>query len=306
MQAVPSSCIPRHGGDKPISVVTGYVPQAEKSAVTQAHSGLRGNMGAAELAHDAKYLLGSLRAYSELITIPGVLAEEYRHLAQELQVLTDRSTAMLGHLVALDTAQLPGEISAELEATVLPDAVLDLLGLLSRMAGRAVTFFCSPSSYLPVAITRTRFERILVNLVKNAAESGSPNSTVAVTLVGMRDQIQDAMALVLTVQSRAHTSSSGRDRGAITTRNPTGGDARRAIGLQVVCELAESSGATVEIEGELGTGMSVSVSWPAIDPQQKPVRPEMVREPLRGTFHLSGLTLPAEVSPAVLAGGEAC
>ena len=53
----------------------------------------------AGLAHDAGNLLGALSLYSELLAMPGVLHEEYRGFAAELQLLSDRSWAMIHRLV---------------------------------------------------------------------------------------------------------------------------------------------------------------------------------------------------------------
>lgn len=306
MQATPSSFnLTPPMGDKTMAVVAGFPQRADAGAAREARSRRRREEGAAGLRHDAGHLLGALQMYSELMTTPGVLSDEYRHLAQELQVLSDRSAAVLGRLMTLGAAaMLPANTGAEMEATVLPDAVLELLGLLSRMAGRGVTFFCSPSAYLPVAVSRSGFERILVNLVKNAAEAGPASGTVAVTLVGMHDRAQDALVLVLTVQGRGRGSSSGRVRSVTTGRGLADEDVRSSIGFQVVRELAESSGAKVELESELEAGTSVSVSWPAINPRRR--RPEVIGEPLSVNLRLSGLELPEETAAVALTGGEAC
>lgn len=303
MQALPSSSTATPVGDKTMAVVTGFSHRADAGAARASWGREEGGTG---LVHEAGHLLGALRRYSELMATPGVLSEEYRHLAQELQVLSDRSAAMLGRLMTPGAAEvLPAKMGSAMEATVLPEAVLELLGLLSRMAGRAVTFFCSPSAYLPVAVSRSGFERILVNLVKNAMEDGPASGTVAVTLVGMRDPAGDALLLILTVQSRGQGSGSGRVRSVTTARGAAGGDVRRGTGFQVVRELAERSGAKVEVENELDAGTSVSVSWPAIDPPRGR-RHEMAGERPAGSFRLSGLKLPARTGMAVLAGGEAC
>ena len=208
MQALASSSASEQVLRKTMAVAAGF-PVIADGVVTNATADaarrrsrrpaeLGGEQGV-ELVHDAGHLLGALRMYAELMTTPGVLSEEYGHLAQELQVLSDRSAAMLGRLVLLGVETAPERAATEAEATVLPEAVLECLGLLSKIAGRAVTFFCSPSAYLPVAVGRPAVQRILVNLVKNAAEAGPAGETVAVTLAGMREPGRGTVELVLTV-----------------------------------------------------------------------------------------------------------
>ena len=282
------------GTRKTMAVVSGMPPGADAGVVRRPGYG-------ATLVHDAGHLVGALRRYSELMTTPGVLSEEYGHLAQELQVLSDRSAAMLGQLVTSGVDAAAETEPADAEATVLPEAVLDCLGLLSKIAGRAVTFFCSPTAYLPVAVRRSAFERIVVNLVKNAAEEASGNSTVAVTLVGMREAglERGSVQVVLTVQGRAVGSGRKTDQG---TGRAQAGDVRSGIGLQVVRELAESSGAKVEVESEVDAVTSVSVRWPVMDPRRdrRTVTEGMARE----RFAMAGL--PGMRSAQRLAGGETC
>lgn len=279
---------------KTMAVVSGTPPRADVGA------GLRADSGAA-LVHDAGHLVGALRRYSELMTTPGVLSEEFGHLAQELQVLSDRSAAMLGQLVTLGVDAAAEAQPAE--ATVLPEAVLDRLGLLSKIAGRAVTFFCSPSAYLPVAVSRSAFERIVVNLVKSATEETPGSSTVAVTLVGMRETGMDrgCVQVVLTVQGRAAGSGRKKEQGRGQAQ---AGDRLSGIGFQVVRELAEGSGAKVEVESEGTAATSVSVRWPVMDPRRER-RPAPVADgPAREQFALAGL--PGLRSAQGLAGGETC
>lgn len=301
MQGLPSSSSSDQVSRKTMAVVTEFLPLPDVG-VTAASLARRPRAGAA-LVEDAGHLLRALRTYAELMTTPGVLSDEYQHLARELQVLSDRSAAMLGRLVRLG----PGTTSASgaVEATVLPDAVLDGLGLLSKMAGRAVTLFCSPSAYLPVGVPRSAVERILVNLVKNAAETSTTGGTVAVTLVGMREAGLDGggMQVVLTVEGRGIGKSLAGMKELTASRVPCA-KPQRAVGLHVIRELAESSGAKVEVESALDGRTSVSVRWPVMDPG-KERRIGAGAERLAGNrLALAGLS--GAVPAGMLAGGEAC
>lgn len=300
MQALLNGCSSDQVSRQLMAVVTGLPGMADVGVGGLTPARKYAGQGP-ELVQDADHLVGALRRYSELMTTPGVLADGYGHLAEELQVLSDRSAAMLGRLVMLGVETAPERDGEETEATVLPEAVLDCLGLLSKIAGRAVTFFCSPSAYMPVGVSRSAVQRILVNLVKNAADAGPAGETVAVTLVGMRDLKQGAAQLVLTVQGRGRAVGSGRVPSI--NRREADGDVRHGICFQVVRELAESSGAKVEVEGEMGAATSVSVRWTAIDPRRER-RLGRAEHPVGGEFMSAGM--PETVSAEMLVGGEAC
>jgi len=123
----------------------------------------------AGLAHDAGNLLGALSLYSDLLAMPGVLHDEHREYAAELRMLSDRSWAMINRLVNHSRAAQPAK--AEGETTVLPDVVDRCRGLLSRVAGRTVEISYGVGAFQPVRVQVEAVERILTNLVKNAAEA---------------------------------------------------------------------------------------------------------------------------------------
>lgn len=225
------------------------------------------------LANEAGALLGALRMYTELIGMPGVLAGEHRHLAGELRVLSDRSSAMLERLLQVGTvaAAVPARTPRppEIEATVLPDAVLECLGQLSKLAGRAVTFFCAPSAYFPVAISRPGFEQVVTTLVEKVGRAAPRGDAIAVTLMGMREPgKRDAgMQLVLTVRDRGRGTNS-KDPEIPRVGRSAEPDAFCPSGFQPVRELVERSGGVFEMEGDPEQETVVSVSWPTLDPRR--------------------------------------
>src|SRR5215467_1016007 len=141
-----------------------------------------GPMGVAEgsgLAHDVGNLLGALSLYSELLAAPGVLNDEYREYATDLKMLSERSHAMVSRL--MDCARDFGA-DAEDAMTLLPVVVTRCRGLLSRVAGRKVEVEFGVGADRPVNVPAEAVERILVNLVKNAAESMTAEGTIAVSV----------------------------------------------------------------------------------------------------------------------------
>jgi signal transduction histidine kinase len=165
------------------------------------------------LLHDARNLMGALGLYCDLLAVPGVLKPEHRHYAEEVRLLGSRSGALIEHLMER-VVPLPGETSADgtdRETSALPAglgcaaqagalmstggpggdaetaaqpvslrAVVErCAGLLSRVAGgRSIEVSIGAAAAVPVRVAEEVVERILVNLVRNAAAAlaGHPPS----------------------------------------------------------------------------------------------------------------------------------
>jgi signal transduction histidine kinase len=117
-------------------------------------------------------------------------------------------------------------------------------------------------------------ERIVINLVKNAAEAMTGEGAIQVSLRGLGDR--GARRVVMTVSDTGCGMSEERVRalqemGSLPGLSGSsaggrfGGHGRRAgrrgIGFRVVRELAALSGGCLEIASELGVGTRVSVEW---------------------------------------------
>jgi nitrogen-specific signal transduction histidine kinase len=140
----------------------------------------------AGLAHDAGNLLGALSLYSDLLAMPGVLHEEHREYAAELRMLSDRSWAMINRLVNHSRAGLPVKMQPEI--SVLPDVVDRCKGLLGRVAGRTVEVSYGVGAFQPVRVPVEAVERILTNLVKNAAEATPWVGSISIHVEGVVDR----------------------------------------------------------------------------------------------------------------------
>ncbi len=157
------------------------------------------------LLHDASNLISALSLYCDLLLMPHVLKPEHRHYADEVRLLGTRSAAMIEQLmedripasqpqdperncIALPSkapsqrrstarAAVPGPppeaISLVAAAPVsLGSIVQRCSGLLSRVAGgRSVEVSYGEAAAVPIQIPAESIERILANLVRNAARA---------------------------------------------------------------------------------------------------------------------------------------
>jgi signal transduction histidine kinase len=248
-----------NGSAMPTMRKTADTPGAEAWAVAGVAEG-------AGLAHDAGNLLGALSLYSDLLALPGVLHEEHKEYANELRMLSDRSWAMIDRLVNHARAGRPVKVQGEF--SVLPDVVDRCRGLLSRVAGRTVEVSFGVGAFQPVKVAVESVERILTNLVKNAAEATPWVGAISIHVEGVRRQTQaedeePLRQVVMTIRD----CGCGMDQAAVRRLMQTGGISSangRGLGFRVVRELVALSGGTLVIESQPEVGTSISVEWSAM------------------------------------------
>jgi len=153
-------------------------PGTRQASAARAGHSERGT-GGAGLAHDASNLLAALMLYSELLSFPEVLPQRYRHYADDLKLLAERSRTLIDRLVSFGGA-VDRERTLDKGPVSLVDALMQCEGLLSTLARGALQMTFGAQAALPVAIAPESLERILVNLVKNAARATSNGGAVRI------------------------------------------------------------------------------------------------------------------------------
>jgi signal transduction histidine kinase len=156
----------------------------------------------AEVAHDARNMVTALGLYCDLLEEPGVLAAPFAHYGSELRMVAAASRRLVEKLVALDSREAPGagssrgvQLSLERQQgnaragdrleqvrrweLVAAEPIDSLAGellanrnLLIALAGPSIALTVDAEvGALPVKLTGEDLTRVLVNLVKNAAEA---------------------------------------------------------------------------------------------------------------------------------------
>uniref|UniRef100_UPI00131A866B sensor histidine kinase n=1 Tax=Granulicella sp. S190 TaxID=1747226 RepID=UPI00131A866B len=213
----------------------------------------------AGLAHDAGNLLGALSLYSDLLALPGVLHEEHKGYASELRMLSDRSWAMIDRLV--NHARSGRSVKVQVDTSVLPDVVDRCQGLLSRVAGRKVETSYGVGAFQPIRVPVESVERILTNLVKNAAEATPWVGPISIHVEGVMEQDdtegdEPQRKVVMTVTDRG----CGMDPAAVRRLMQGSGISKasgRGLGFLVVRELVASSGGCLKVESQPEVGTSI-------------------------------------------------
>jgi signal transduction histidine kinase len=260
-----------------MSLNRGAMPAVRRPVAPAGESAAAPVAGVAEgagLAHDAGNLLGALSLYSDLLAMPGVLHEEHREYANELRMLSDRSWAMINRLVNHSRSGLPVKVQGEI--SVLPNVVDRCRGLLSRVAGRTVEISFGVGAFQPVRVPVEAVERILTNLVKNAAEATPWVGAISIHVESVIEQAggeggEPQRRVVMTVRDRG----CGMDQAAVRRLMQTGGISSasgRGLGFRVVRELVAMSGGCLNVESQVDVGTSISAEWYAVKQTEAEMR----------------------------------
>ncbi len=185
----------------------------------------------AEVAHDARNMVTALGLYCDLLEEPGVLEPTFLHYGSELRLVAAASRRLVEKLVALDTFAIPEEELSNGAADAVGSAMADetrssgvenargwiLLparpiaslraeleanqSLLAALAGASISLTLNAEDgALPVSLTGEDLTRVLVNLVKNAAEAMSETGCITLALHEFHAGDDAAPWLVLTVE----------------------------------------------------------------------------------------------------------
>lgn len=247
--------------------------------------------GQAELAHDARNLVTALSLYCDLLDEPGVLAPTHRHYASELRLVAEGSRRLVERLSLPNSGHAGagspsagtsrqvrlGEGSSRSDRSSGTDALIDdlrqeLLGsrnLLAAIAGPAIAVTMTANGgHCGVAMTGENLIRLLVNLVRNAAESIQGRGGIAFTLDELSGSEGQARSVVLTVEDTGAGIAPNLlervfERGFTTRAESTG--SARGLGLSITRSILEAAGGRIRAENRNAGGARFILELPVRD-----------------------------------------
>jgi signal transduction histidine kinase len=244
----------------------------------------------AEVAHDARNMVTALGLYCDLLEEPGVLAAPYAHYGSELRLVAAASRRLVEKLVALDTARDPGSRGVKPETAersrqahrwdLLPAVLIDNLAgellanrnLLAALAGPTIALTVdTEAGALPVRLTGEDLTRVLVNLVKNAAEA-MPSGGKILLRLRQRPAVADhPERLLLTIDDSGPGILLGMldsiFEAGFSTQTASSGNggwpaAHRGLGLSISRSVIESAGGCIRAVNRTPSGASLEIELP--------------------------------------------
>lgn len=286
------------------------VPRGSRAPEPRQPQFLPSSRGGEGLLHDARNLVGTIGLYCDLLSMPGVLKPEHRQYPEERRLLGARSKSLIDHLMQSlftleGTASSPNNRLEAADANrparewirkrepdgvplnaMRPPSLRSVVercsGLLTRVAnGRPIEIAYGPAAAVPIDVPDEAIERILVNLVRNAAEAVDDRGSVNRRLAG--EPVQKAAGAICIVvgpmvsrvgEHKAWPFQRVRlvveDTGSGMTLQQldqlmTGHGARsrgHGIGFCVVRDLVAASAGEIRVMSEAQVGTRVQIEWP--------------------------------------------
>ncbi len=268
-------------------------------AVVESLASLRGESESlAEVAHDTRNMVTALGLYCDLLEEPGVLNPAFHHYGNELRLVATASRRLVEKLVVLDFRQGPAADLRGADRTgaeslgagrqertrrydLMPAEPIDNLAgevlancnLLAALAGPSITLTVdAEGGSLPVRLTGEDLTRILVNLIKNAAEAMPEGGRI---LLGLRERpVTDGAVEVLTLT--VEDNGPGIPKKALdkifdsgyTTR--AGGGSRpgdwpashHGLGLSITRSIVAAAGGSIHAANRAPTGARFEIELP--------------------------------------------
>jgi signal transduction histidine kinase len=259
-----------------------------------------GNRGenVAEVAHDARNMVAALDLYCDLLQQPGVLAEPFAHYGGELRLVAAASKRLVDKLAGLNPPDAlrhsasplgerksstpatrrplphPGEWKDVPAATItnLAEEVLANRSLLAALAGPTIALTVdAQGGCVPVRMTPEDLTRILVNLVKNAAEAMSAVGRIHISLWESCGESLSSPWITLNIEDNGPglpwsvVEKIFEPRPASKNEDPLAGDwptPHRGLGLSITRSIVEAAGGTIHAANRDPVGACFQIELP--------------------------------------------
>ena len=228
---------------------------------------------ASHLAHDARNWLTVLQVYCDLLRTSGAVAGNGRKWIEELSNAIERGQGLVTSL--LDSAQTFAPLQKSSPQAVAPPKPLDLavaiqrrLPLLRQMSGSKIQVEAKTVVHPgATALKELEFERILLNLARNAIDAMPHGGKLKIGLE--RGNSSERSSLVLKVSDTGSGIAAEFlphifDCGFSTKLNLNNPESGRGFGLAIVRELTLGAGGSVGVRSRIGHGTCFTIELPLL------------------------------------------
>lgn len=251
----------------------------------------------AEVAHDARNMVTALDLYCDLLQEPGVLAPSFAHYGPELRLVAAASRRLVDKLTALEPSEdsrasiltdLPASDAAAAPPRTQPpwksvfsmpienlaEELLINRNLLASLAGPTIALTVdAQGGAVAVHMTAEDLTRILVNVVKNAAEAMSAVGRIHISLWERSGETENCPWVTLNVEDNGPGLT---EKVLENIFEPWAADAshndpltrsewplaRRGLGLSITRSIVEAAGGTIRAANRDPVGACFQIELP--------------------------------------------
>lgn len=270
------------------------------TAIRRVTEGRRSGELLAELAHDARNMVAALSLYCDLLQQPGVLVRRFAHYAGELRLVTAASRGLVEKMAELEYEEKCGNSGREQEMdrdfelvaanelgalsaaadgafglpiTNLTEELLANRNLLAALAGPSISLTMeAEGGGQQVWITGEDLTRVLVNLVKNAAEAMPEGGRIRISVSERQAETGSAQQVLIAVEDSGpgipeelldRIFDRGYSTRATTTAEESGRPAAvRGLGLAISRSIVETAGGRLVAMNRRGGGVRLEMELP--------------------------------------------
>ncbi len=255
-----------------------------------------------EVAHDARNMVTALALYCDLLAEPGVLTDGYTHYANELRLVAAASRRLVEKLMLIDLGDSTGLEPVSLDRSLpqnrlsawptslagglpnpMPDDPIDNLqkellanrNLLDALTGLSIDISIrTEGGARPVRLSREDLTRVLVNLVKNAAEAMRKAGTIEITLRELPDAQGRTSTVALIVEDNGpgvpeelletifDSGYTTHAQGANEVQDGGWPVTHHGLGLAITRSLIETAGGTIHAANRSEGGARFTIELP--------------------------------------------
>jgi two-component system, cell cycle sensor histidine kinase and response regulator CckA len=227
---------------------------------------------ASHLAHDTRNWLTVLQVYCDLLRSSGAVAGHGRTWMDELSNAVERGQGLVTSL--LDSAQIASaRESSPAQAAAAGPKTLDLAAVIEKreplfrqMAGSTIRVESKIADRTETtALQEAEFDRILLNLVRNAIDAMPRGGRLTIELEHGDASRRSPLVLRVWDTGRGipadilpHIFESGYSTKLSAQHPPSG----RGYGLAIVRELTLAAGGSVRVRSRIGQGTCFTIEFP--------------------------------------------
>lgn len=235
------------------------------------------------LAHDLNNYLAAIRGHCELVRIRRPEGDALVAKMDRTISIVNKAASMIARLQTFSHRQPPQYAVVGLGAVI--ESMTTLIG---PTLGDNIRLRTSlPEDLWMVSADRTQLEQLIVNLLVNAREAMPEGGEILIHASNQEDVGPAGDQVLLSVSDTGiGVAPELRDQifePFVSTKTGSG-DGHGGLGLAIVYGIVDQHGGTIEVESEVGTGTTFSVSLPrCVDEAAVAVGEEDADLPVHGT-----------------------